>query len=93
MEPRQCACHQLPKVFKAGYWRCPVKFYATQRRYDASAKGLERKRRYGLVSDQTRVYVGKRAIRMLTQERKEAANALIKRKLCEFKSQRRSGAG
>jgi hypothetical protein len=83
---RNCSCHQVPMVFKGGNWRCHVKHREAERRYDTSVKGLARKRRYGRVADRTRVYVGKRAIRMLTQERKDAANALIKRKLNELES-------
>jgi hypothetical protein len=87
-----CRCHQVPRVFKGGHWRCAVKFSAAQHRYEISDKGRRRKHRYHHSRDHYRVYVGAHRLRMPTYAHKLAAHALIARKLNEFKQKQAAEA-
>lgn len=81
-----CTCHGLVRVWKGGRWRCPVKFAATQHRYDISQKGKQKHRRMNQARKNRRVQISNHSIWMPTPALARVANALVKRRRSEWRS-------
>ncbi len=90
---KACRCHGQPMVFKGGHLRCPIRFKASQRRYQVSDKGRQRNNRHTPKRQPRKVYVTRAySIYMPTVALAEQARTLIQRRKSEFIARQSSSA-